>query len=183
VPIYQIMALESVDLLSLLKRARSTTHARAAAESAAAAEAASATASLAATATAVAVDQKTPSSAPEPAKPLTPAVVGMQEEAELADLRAELLADEVLIQRILGLLYRRKKLNPNGGFISILDMEKHLGVEREGATFVMSYMKTTKVIEMDDKSRMAITVPGIDYLRGVLGLQSAPSSDADSTPE
>jgi hypothetical protein len=180
VPIYQIMALESVDLLSLLKRARSTTHARAAAESAAAAEAASATASLAATATAVAVEQKTPTSAPEP---LTPAVVGMQEEAELADLRAELLADEVLIQRILGLLYRRKKLNPNGGFISILDMEKHLGVEREGATFVMSYMKTTKVIEMDDKSRMAITVPGIDYLRGVLGLQSAPSSDADSTPE
>ena len=176
------MALESVDLLSLLKRARTTTHARAVAESAAA-EAAVATASLAATVTAVAIEQKTPSTTPEPARPSTPAVVGVQEEAELADLRAELLADEVLIQRILGLLYRRKKLNPNGGFISILDMEKHLGVEREGATFVMSYMKTTKVIEMDDKSRMAITVPGIDYLRSVLGLQAASSSTTESEPE
>ena len=58
-----------------------------------------------------------------------------------------------------------------------------LGVEREGATFVMSYMKTTKVIEMDDKSRMAITVPGIDYLRSVLGLQAASSSSTETEPE
>ena len=176
------MALESVDLLSLLKRARSTSHARAAAESAAA-EAAAATASLAATATAVAEAQEAATPSPEAAKPVTPAVVGVQEEAELAELRAELLADEVLIQRMLGLLYRCKKKNPHGGFISILDMEKQLGVEREGASFVMSYMKTTKVIEMDDKSRMAITVPGIDYLRGVLGLQSAVSSNSDSGAE
>ena len=176
------MALESVDLLSLLKRARSTTHARAAAETAAA-EAASATASLAATATAVASEQNIPDAPAAPVRTTAQPGVGMQEEAELADLRAELLADEVLIQRILGLLYRRKKLNPNGGFISILDMEKHLGVEREGATFVMSYMKTTKVIEMDDKSRMAITVPGIDYLRSVLGLQAASSSSTETEPE
>lgn len=176
------MALESVDLLSLLKRARSTTHARAAVESATAEDAA-ATAALAATATAVAAERQAPAPPPEPVKTAAPEVVAIQEEAELADLRAELLADEILIQRILGLLYRCKKKNPNGGFISILDMEKQLGVAREGATFVMSYMKTTKVIEMDDKSRMAITVPGIDYLRSVLGLHSAATNGSESEPE
>ncbi|HEU0123432.1 MAG TPA: hypothetical protein VFQ91_23080 [Bryobacteraceae bacterium] len=141
------MALESVDLLSLLKRARKT------------------------------------GAAPESAEAETPGIAAAAEanpdavppqvhaEEELADLRAELVNDEVLIQRILGLLYRHKKKNPNGGYISILDMERTLQIEREGATFVMSYMKTQKVIEMDDKSRMAITVPGIDYLRRVLGVQ------------
>lgn len=180
------MALESVDLLSLLKRARTTTSARATAESAvatAAAEAATSAASLAATATAIAKEQAASVTPPPPRNGPETAAFRAQEEEELSNLRAELLADEVLIQRILGLLYRCKKKNPNGGFISILDMERQLGVEREGATFVMSYMKTTKVIEMDDKSRMAITVPGIDYLRGVLGLQSSPEPDKHSEPE
>jgi hypothetical protein len=159
------MALESVDLLSLLKRAR-----KAAANDAIHEQP-------------VAVEERPLApyvdSAPTVA-PSTSQIVKPQEEEELADLRAELLSDEVLIQRMLGLLYRCKKKNPNGGFISILDMEKALGIEREGASFVMSYMKTTKIIEMDDKSRMAITVPGIDYLRGVLGLQAAASSQPDS---
>lgn len=101
----------------------------------------------------------TAAAAPEPA----PAV-------DLLDLHAELHADEVLLERILGLLYRAKKRNPIGGYISILDMEKQLGLEREAATFVMDYMKSTKIIQMDDKSRMSITVPGIDYLRRSLGV-------------
>ena len=58
-------------------------------------------------------------------------------------------------------------------------MERTLNIEREGATFVMSYMKTQKVIEMDDKSRMAITVPGIDYLRGVIGLHAATTANGE----
>jgi len=103
--------------------------------------------------------------------------------SELAELRMELFNDEVLIQRMLGLLYRSKKKNPNGGFISILDMEKILSIEREGAAFVMMYMKTQKVIEMDDKSRMAITVPGIIYLRSVLGIQGAPTVATVDDPE
>ena len=57
-------------------------------------------------------------------------------------------------------------------------MERILNIEREGATFVMAYMKTHRLIEMDDKSRMAITVPGIDYLRRVLGIHHAPSQTA-----
>ena len=108
----------------------------------------------------------------------------IEEKAEkLADLRAELFSDEVLIQRILGMLYRCKKKNPNSGYISILDMEKTLKIEREGASFVMSYMKTQKIIEMDDKSRMAITVPGIMYLRSVLGLHGGPVVDPSPAPE
>jgi hypothetical protein len=156
------MALESVDLLSLLKRVRKPM-AEAEAESVV----------------------STALHAPEP-RPI--AKIDEQEE-ELADLRAELFGDEVLIQRILGLLYRCKKKNPNSGYLSILDMERILKVEREGASFVMSYMKTQKIIEMDDKSRMAITVPGIIYLRSVLGLHAGPSaaieteSAAEKTPQ
>lgn len=75
------------------------------------------------------------------------------------------------------MLYRQKKENPFSGFISILDMERILGLEREGATFIMSYMKTHRLIEMDDKSRMSITVPGIDYLRRVFGIHASPTLD------
>lgn len=162
------MALESVDLLTLLKRVRKP---------------------IAEVAVASEVEPK-PEPAPEPAVesqsplPYTGPVAMLGESAsELAELRMELFNDEVLIQRMLGLLYRSKKKNPNSGFISILDMEKILSIEREGAAFVMMYMKTQKVIEMDDKSRMAITVPGIIYLRSVLGIQGAPTVATVADPE
>jgi hypothetical protein len=157
------MALESVDLLSLLKRARRPLESEAALLKAPVNQEA---------AVAVAESPEPPPRNPRP-------VIKLQEKEELDDLRAELYSDELLIQRILGLLYRCKKEKPNAGFISILDMERILNIEREGAAFVMSYMKTTKVIEMDDKSRMAITVPGIDYLRSVLGLRNATTDRAE----
>ena len=160
------MALESADLLSLLKRVRRPVAVAGPPEE---------------TVEAVA----TPSSTARPIAKLE------EQEEELADLRAELSSDEVLIQRILGLLSRCKKKNPNSGFLSILDMERTLKIEREAASFVMSYMKTQKVIEMDDKSRMAITVPGILYLRSVLGLHAglavapilAPDTVAETDPD
>jgi hypothetical protein len=145
------MALDSVDLISLLKRARKPVSETDTVEDIAA------------------LAESVQMPAPRPIARIE------EQEEELEDLRAELVADEVLIQRILGLLYRAKKKNPNSGYISILDMEKILKVEREGASFVMSYMKTQKVLEMDDKSRMAITVTGIIYLRSVVGLQAGPA--------
>ena len=160
----QFMALDTVDLISLLRRARKPVAEPGPAE--------------------ITVESPEPA-APEPipitapvAIPIVKPVAKIEEQAEeLADLRAELFSDEVLIQRILGLLYRCKKKNPNSGYISILDMERTLNIEREGASFVMSYMKTQKTIEMDDKSRMAITVPGIIYLRSVLGLRDGPAGE------
>ena len=156
------MALESADLLSLLKRVRRPV-------------------AVAGPPEEIVETVATPPSTARPIAKLE------EQEEELADLRAELFGDEVLIQRILGLLYRCKKKNPNSGFLSILDMERTLKIEREAASFVMSYMKTQKVIEMDDKSRMAITVPGILYLRSVLGLHSslavAPISPPDTATE
>jgi hypothetical protein len=119
--------------------------------------------------------QAKPAPAPEPA-PIA-AVQAPASTVELLDLHAELHADEVLLERILGLLYRAKKKNPLSGAVSILDMEKSLGLEREAATFVMDYMKSTKIIQMDDKSRMTITVPGIDYLRRSLGVAKVATSE------
>jgi hypothetical protein len=162
------MALESVDLLSLLKRARKSS-----------AEPVHATGGVVVKSehrVEPHLESRQPAIAPPPVAKIR------EEEEELADLRAELFADEVLLQRILGLLYRCKKKNPGGGFLSILDMEKILCIEREGAAFVMAYMKTQKVIEMDDKSRMAITVPGIVYLRSVLGLGSGANQGAELDP-
>ncbi|MBM3783583.1 MAG: hypothetical protein FJW30_04440 [Acidobacteria bacterium] len=136
------MAMESSDISNLLRKARDA-----------------------------AMVPKSQDPAPEAPAPqtLTPEVEG---ETDLLDLHAELRSDEVMLERILGLLYRAKKKNPNGGAVSILEMERQLGLEREGATFVMAYMKSTKIIEMDDKSRMSITVPGIDYLRRSLGVDT-----------
>jgi len=159
--------MESVDILTLLKRARKTVAQNAAAASEAEAEGHHEFESN---------ESKDEQSPKEPAKHHPP-VPQIDEQAELEFIRTELYTDEVLIQRILGMLYRQKKENPFSGFISILDMERILGLEREGATFVMSYMKTHHVIEMDDKSRMSITVPGIDYLRKVFGIHASPTLD------
>lgn len=167
-PIELYMALESVELLSLLKRARKSTADTVHAMDVVVAEA---------------EHRAEPHPDSRKAAISPPPVAKIQEEEEeLADLRAELFADEVLLQRILGRLYRCKKKNPGSGFLSILDMEKILCIEREGAAFVMSYMKTQKIIEMDDKSRMAITVPGIVYLRSVLGLGSGANQAAELVP-
>ena len=160
----QIMALDTVDLISLLSRARKPVSEPGPGE-------------IAVKSPEPAAPETSPMAGPV-AKSISKPIAKIEEQAEeLADLRAELFSDEVLIQRILGLLYRCKKKNPNSGYISILDMEKTLKIEREGASFVMSYMKTQKTIEMDDKSRMAITVPGIIYLRSVLGLRAGPAEE------
>ena len=171
------MSLETGDLISLLKRAR---------QSAAAATAAAAPTLEPEPVTPQPAAQEPPSAPipPAPHAPLPPTVAELAAEAdELARIHADLYADEIFLQRILGLLYRRKRENPNAGFISILDMERILNVESEGATFVMAYMKSHRLIEMDDKSRMAITVPGIDYLRRVLGIHHVPSQPAQPAPE
>ena len=171
------MALESVDLLTVLRRAKKAT-----ADAAAAAPAPIVSESSGG----LPADKPLPATARSEPEVTPVPLVKAHEREELAGLHDELYGDEVLIQRMLGLLYRSKKNNPHSGFISILDMEKTLRIEREGAAFVMSYMKTQKVIEMDDKSRMAITVPGINYLRSVLGLHVAGpsvSNDAGKTPQ
>ena len=124
-----------------------------------------------------------PTAAPVPADaaPLQPAAVPVEavtaseevtEEAEestdIGSILGEIMRDEELMTRILGILYRAKKKDPNGGAVAIMPMEKELGIARESATFVLNYMKTKHIIEADDKSRNIITVEGIDFLRARL---------------
>lgn len=80
-------------------------------------------------------------------------------------LQRELWADEVLLQRILGLLYLAKKHNTITAALSVLDIERALGLPRETGTFVFSYMKTKNFLVADDKSKFSITTTGVDYLR------------------
>jgi hypothetical protein len=111
---------------------------------------------------------------PATAEPTPEALQNLQQSAhDLAEIQAELVADETLLLRILGMLYMSKKRNIVGYAISIIDVEKRMGLPREGATFVCDYMKYKKLVLADDKSRFTITVEGIDYLRRGLGVQQA----------
>lgn len=87
---------------------------------------------------------------------------------DTASIINEIISDDEMILRILGMLYRAKKMHPNGGAVGIIEMEKSLGIEREGATFVINFMKAKRLIETDDKSRNMITVEGIEYVRNKL---------------
>jgi hypothetical protein len=99
----------------------------------------------------------------------TAAEPAVDAEADLQSLLAILQEDEVLLRRMLGYLYRSRKENPStGGFVSIIILEKAMGLEREGGTFILNYMKSCRMIEADDKSRYSITVAGIGYLRDAL---------------
>jgi hypothetical protein len=111
-----------------------------------------------------------PVKSPEPEPPSV--AVSFVEEAppetqatDIGSILEEIVRDEELMTRILGILYRAKKKSPNGGAVAIMPMEKELGIARESATFVLNYMKTKHLIEADDKSRNLITVEGIDFLR------------------
>lgn len=108
--------------------------------------------------------------APPPAPAATAAATAVappdpEESYDLDSILREIATDEELLLRILGLLYRAKKRNPNGGAVSIIEMEKKLSLVRESATFVINYMKARKLIETNDKSANMITVEGIEYLR------------------
>jgi hypothetical protein len=112
------------------------------------------------------------STLPEP-----PAAAPSPEPDNTLDLdlvRSELQADELLILRILSMLYLSKKRNLIGYAISIIDLEKNLRLPREGATFVCDYLKYRRLVLADDKSRFTITVEGIEYLRR--GLQIEPAA-------
>ena len=89
----------------------------------------------------------------------------------LVALPEERGCDETLIMRILGMLYLTKKRSAIAVAVSIFDVEKQMGLPREGATFVCEYMKKKSLVLADDKSRFTITVEGIDYLRQALGVQ------------
>lgn len=114
-----------------------------------------------------------PDVAPEPDLSAEPSPEATQSASDLAEIQSELLSDETLLLRILGMLYLSKKRNIVGYAVSIIDVEKRMGLPREGATFVCDYMKYKRLVLADDKSRFTITVEGIDYLRRGLGVEKA----------
>lgn len=84
---------------------------------------------------------------------------------DLDELGREILHDLEIELKILGMLYREKKREPDIGAIFVADMAKILGVSREALAFPITYLKMSKHIESDDRSRVLITVSGIEYLR------------------
>lgn len=113
--------------------------------------------------------------APEPAEP-APAASRREEDKEppppevsLEQLGNDLDYDHELSTRLLGLLYYRRKDNPDVGALSILKCEQALKVERGALAFVLYLLKSRRLAESDDKSRIRITVDGIEALRRMMG--------------
>jgi hypothetical protein len=119
-----------------------------------------------------------PSPSPAPAAPSAeekPVEAKREEDKEAAPpdvdlqrLEEDLEFDAELSTRLLGLLYYRRKENPDVGAMSILKCEQALGVDRGGLAFVLYLLKSRRLAESDDKSRLRITIDGIEALRRMM---------------
>ena len=67
-------------------------------------------------------------------------------------------------QTLLCILYDRRRLNPITPAISIRLLDKMIHSTPENMELAIWYLKQRSLIVMDDKSRLQITVEGMDYL-------------------
>jgi hypothetical protein len=65
---------------------------------------------------------------------------------------------------ILSLLYNRRRTSPQGPGISILDLEKRMGMPREYLDFTTWYLKSKQFITAGDNSEFVLTALGVDYV-------------------
>jgi curved DNA-binding protein CbpA len=65
---------------------------------------------------------------------------------------------------ILSLLYNRRRTSPQNPGISVLDLEKRMGMPREYLDFTTWYLKSKHLIGMQDNSEFVLTADGVDYV-------------------
>jgi curved DNA-binding protein len=65
---------------------------------------------------------------------------------------------------ILCILLNRRRSNPESAGLSILDLENQTGFPREHLQFTLWCLKETELIRQDDKTDLAITGQGVEYL-------------------
>jgi curved DNA-binding protein CbpA len=75
------------------------------------------------------------------------------------------VANEVYTrQTLLCILYDRRRLNPISPAISIRLLDKMIQTTPENLELAIWYLKQRSLVIMDDKSRLEITVDGMDFL-------------------
>jgi hypothetical protein len=65
---------------------------------------------------------------------------------------------------IVSLLYNRRRTSPHSPGISILDLEKRMGMPREYLEFTTWYLKSKHYVTFGDNSELVLTALGVDYV-------------------
>jgi curved DNA-binding protein len=65
---------------------------------------------------------------------------------------------------ILCILFNRRRSNPESAGLSILDLENQTGFPREHLQFTLWCLKESELIRQDEKTDLAITGQGVEYL-------------------
>jgi len=65
---------------------------------------------------------------------------------------------------VLSLLYNRRRTSPDRPGVSLLDLEKRMGIPREYLEFTTWYLKNKDYIVVADNSDLTLTVLGVDFV-------------------
>jgi hypothetical protein len=65
---------------------------------------------------------------------------------------------------VLSLLYNRRRTSPDRPGVSLLDLEKRMGIPREYLEFTTWYLKNKDFIVVADNSDLTLTVLGVDFV-------------------
>ena len=65
---------------------------------------------------------------------------------------------------ILGLLYNRRRTDPDKAGMSLLDFEKVMSLPREHLIFTMWYLQSKGLLQQGEQSDFAISAEGVDYI-------------------
>ena len=69
---------------------------------------------------------------------------------------------------ILCLLYARRRANINTASMTLIDLEGVMSIPREHLMFASWYLKSKKLVVIDDRSSLSITSEGVDFLESHL---------------
>lgn len=65
---------------------------------------------------------------------------------------------------VLEVLYTKRRTDPNGSGLFLVDLEKLIGRAREQLEFTMWYLVQKKLVQRTDNSALTITADGVEYL-------------------
>jgi hypothetical protein len=83
---------------------------------------------------------------------------------------------------VLSLLYNRRRTSPHSPGISILDLEKRMGMPREYLEFTVWYLKSKQYVIFGDNSELVLTVLGVDFVESNCSSNSIIQKLIDSGP-
>jgi curved DNA-binding protein CbpA len=79
-------------------------------------------------------------------------------------LESDAESEELVRTTVLEVLYARRRYEPNGPGIFVLDLEKLTGTPREHLDFTVWYLLQKKLVQRADNSTLVITADGVDFL-------------------